>query len=199
MVKHQQIRAENQKRAQCERTCQNMEGADVIHDCRADHHQRADYECAVHVGQSQPQVGLQTLAGLLLKLPHFKILAPERVHHADRAQAFLRLSENGALLFLNGGRLAANPMGKKIDGAHNQWNNPKRDERKLPVQSQHDDESSDQRDDRPEDVGESLIVDCLNRLRIVRHAETGIARAPRVVVFQRERLQIRVQVGAQLE
>ena len=176
-----------------------MQRTDVVHHGRADHHQRADHEGAVYVRQSQPQICLQTLAGLLLKLPHFKVLAPERVHHPDRAQAFLRLRENGALVFLNGCRFAANPMRKEINGANNQWNNPKRDQRKLPVQSQHDDESSDQGDDRPEDVGESLVIDCLNRLRVVRHAETGITRAPRVVILERERLQIRVQVRAQLK
>src|SRR6266446_10986880 len=90
-------------------------------------------------------------------------------------------------------------MRKQINGADNQWDNPKRDQRKLPVQSQHDHESSDQRDDGPKDVGESLVVDCLNRLRVVCHAETGITRAPRVVIFERERLQIRVQIGAQLK
>src|SRR4029077_2310934 len=136
---------------------------------------------------------------LLLKLPHFKVLASERVHHPDRAQAFLRLRENGALQFLNGCRFAANPMRKEINGANNQWNNPKRDQCKLPVQSQHDDESSDQGDDRAEDVGESLVIDSLNRLRVVRHAETGITRAPRVVILERERLQIRIQIGTQLQ
>src|SRR5439155_26068375 len=92
-----------------------------------------------------------------------------------------------------------NPMRKEINRADDQGNNPKRDYRKLPVQSQHNNKSSDQRNDRPNDVNESLIVDCLNRLRVVRHAETGITRPPRVVIFERERLQIRVQIRAQLK
>ena len=58
LVKHQEICAENQKRAERERARQNMHGADVIHHCGADYHQRADHKRAVHVSQSQPQVGL---------------------------------------------------------------------------------------------------------------------------------------------
>ena len=44
-----------------------------------------------------------------------------------------------------------------------------------------------------------FVVDRLDRLRIVGDAKTGIARAARVVIFERERLQIGVEIGAQLE
>src|SRR5437870_10921458 len=176
-----------------------MQRTDIVHHRRADYHQRADHERAVHVGQCQPQVCLQALARLLVELEDLKFLAPKRVHHPDRAQSLLRLSEDSAFLFLNGCRFTPNPMGKEINGADNQRNYSERNQRKLPIQSQHDQESSDQRDDRAEDVGESLVVNRLDRLRVVRHAETGITRAPCVVVFERERLQIRVQIGAQLK
>ena len=43
----------------------------------------------------------------LVELAHLPFLAAEGVHHPDRAQPFLRLGEHGALLFLNGGRLAS--------------------------------------------------------------------------------------------
>src|SRR5947208_10044397 len=176
-----------------------MQRTDIVHHRRADYHQRADHERAVHVGQCQPQVCLQALARLLLELADLKFLAPKRVHHPDRAQSLLRLSEDSAFLFLNGCRFTPNPMGKEINGADNQRNYSERNQRKLPIQSQHNQESSDQRDDRAEDVGESLVVNRLDRLRVVRHAETGITRTPCVVVFKRERLQVRVQIGAELK
>ena len=50
-----------------------------------------------------------------------------------------------------------------------------------------------------EDVGETLVINRLDRLRIVGDAKTRIGRAPGVVIFERERLQIGVEIGAQLE
>ena len=58
---------------------------------------------------------------------------------------------------------------------------------------------ADERDDRAENVGEALVVDRLDRLRIVGDAEAGIGRAPRVVILERERLQIGVKIGPQFE
>ena len=51
----------------------------------------------------------------------------------------------------------------------------------------------------PKIFGEALVVNRLDRLRIVGDAKTGIARTPRVVIFERERLEIRVKIGAQFE
>ena len=79
-----------------------MQRADVIHRRGANYHERADHQRAVHARQSEPQVGLQTLPGLLVKLSNFKFFASKRVHHSNRTQSFLRLSQDGALLFLNG-------------------------------------------------------------------------------------------------
>ena len=139
-----------------------MQCADVVHHRRSDDHQRTDHQGAVHVRQGQPQIGLQTLTRLLLKLAHFKLFAPECMHHPDRAQALLRLCQDSAFLFLNSCRFAANPVGKEINRAHNKRHNTKRNQRELPIQAQHNDESSDQGDDRSEDVGEALVVNCLN-------------------------------------
>ena len=50
-----------------------------------------------------------------------------------------------------------------------------------------------------EDVGKTFVVDCLNGLGIVGDPETGITRTPRIVIFERERLEIRVEIGPQLE
>src|SRR5207244_8572939 len=90
-------------------------------------------------------------------------------------------------------------MGKEINGADNQRNYSERNQSNLTIQSQHNQESSDQRDDRAEDIGESLVVHRLDRVRVVRHTETGITRAPCVVVSKRERLQVRVQIGTELK
>ena len=139
-----------------------MQRTDIVHHRRADYHQRADHERAVHVGQCQPQVGLQALARLLLELADLKLLAPKRVHHPDRAQSLLRLSQDSAFLFLNGCRFTPNPMRENINRADNQRDNSKRNQRKLPIQSQHNQESSDQRDDRAENVGESFVINRLD-------------------------------------
>ena len=51
----------------------------------------------------------------------------------------------------------------------------------------------------PKNSRETFVVDRLDRLRIVGDAKARIARAARVVIFERERLQIGVKIGAQLE
>ena len=76
---------------------------------------------------------------------------------------------------------------------------PSESKRELPVELQHDDEHADERDDRAENVGEALVVDRLDGLRIVGDAKARISRAARVVILERERLQVRVEIGAQLE
>ena len=90
-------------------------------------------------------------------------------------------------------------MRKKLYCANYQWHDSQGNQGELPIHLHHDDERSNQCDHRSKDVGETLVVDCLNRLRVVRDAKTGITRAPCIVVFQRERLQICVKLGAQFE
>ena len=52
-------------------------------------------------------------------------------------------------------------MRKKINRANNQGNDGQRNHRELPIQPQHDEEGSDQRDYGREDVGEAFVVDRL--------------------------------------
>jgi hypothetical protein len=63
---------------------------------------------------------LQALPGSLVKLAHFKFFAPERVHHPDGTQSFLRLRQDSAFLFLNSRRFATDPMRENVNRAHNQ-------------------------------------------------------------------------------
>src|SRR5207249_7172253 len=88
---------------------------------------------------------------------------------------------------------------ENINCADNQWNDGERDQRQPPIQPQHDDEWCDECDCRSKDVGETFVVDRLDRLRIVSDAETGIRRPARVVIFERERLEIGVKIGAQFK
>ena len=120
-----------------------MQRAYVIHRRCADDHERADDESAVHVRQRQSQIGLQTLAGLLMKSQDLELFTPKRVHHSNRTEPFLRLREHGAFLFLNEGRLAANAAREKINRAHNEWNNREGKQRQLPVQSHHEGPEAD--------------------------------------------------------
>ena len=71
--------------------------------------------------QGEAQVGLQALLGALMKLRDLEIFATKGVHHSDRAQALLRLREDGAFLFLDGGGFGPDPMRKEIDRADDQW------------------------------------------------------------------------------
>src|SRR5215831_8861542 len=134
-----------------------------------------------------------------MKLPYLEIFTPESVHHPDRAQSFLGLRKHGAFLFLNRGRFAANPAREEINRPNNQRHNRQRKQRQNPIELQHDDECADQRNYRRKDVGETFVVDRLNRLRIVCDAKTGIGRSPRVMEFEREPLQMRVQIGSQFQ
>ena len=66
------------------------------------------------------RLACRLLLRALVELRDFEILAPESVHHPDRAQAFLRLGQHRAILFLDGGGFRPDPMGKEIDRADNQ-------------------------------------------------------------------------------
>ena len=96
---------------------ENMEGAEVIHRRRAHDHERADDERAFHVREGEAQVGLQASLRALVKLRDLEIFPPERVHHPDGAESFLRLGEERAVLFLDRGGFRADAMREKIDRA----------------------------------------------------------------------------------
>src|SRR6476660_6198614 len=131
-----------------------------------------------------------------MKLHNLEVFAPESVHHPNRAQSLLRLRKNGAFVFLNRGRFTTNSAREKINRANDQRHNRQRKQRQYPVEPQHYDEGADQRDYRSKDVGETFVVDRLDRLRIVRDAKTGIGRPPRVMKFKREALQMSVKIGS---
>ena len=107
--------------------------------------------------------------------------------------------EKRAVPLVNGGGLGANAFRKIINGADDQRHNAQREQRELPIDPHHDGESAKQGDARSENVGEPLVVHRLDRLRIVGDAETGIRRAARVVIAERERLEVGVDFGAQVE
>nr|UXE44514.1 hypothetical protein Hi04_10k_c2476_00028 [uncultured bacterium] len=50
-IEHQEISAENEQRAEGQRSSQDMERADIVHCSSADHGQRANDERAVHIGE----------------------------------------------------------------------------------------------------------------------------------------------------
>src|SRR4029453_5042482 len=60
-------------------------------------------------------------------------------------------------------------------------------------------ECPNQCNDRSEDAGETFVVDCLDGLGIVSDPETGITRTSRIVISERERLEIRVEIRPQLK
>ena len=78
-----------------------MQGAEVIHRGGPEDHQRANHESAVYVREGQAQIRVKTLLRLQMKLADFPFLPAERVHHPDRAQTFLRLGKESAVLLLN--------------------------------------------------------------------------------------------------
>ena len=128
------------------------------------------------------------------------LLAAEGVDDLDRTQALLRERQHGAFLFLDGRGLLPDAAGKMLD-------RPRPPPGTMPTESsvssqsmpQHDDEDAHQRDARGEDVREPPVVDRLDALRIVGHAERRIAGAAGVVELQRQALEIGEQVGAQLQ
>ena len=179
---------------------EHMQRADVIHGGGPDDHQRADDERAVHVRQGEPQIRVQALLRLQMKLTDLPFFAAEGVDHADRAQSFLRLGEERALLFLDRGRFAPNAVARRNKSRPRSAGTTASESSvscqsiptmttKVPISVR----------TGAENVREALVVDRLDRLRIVGDPKARIARAARVVIFQRERLQVGVKVGAQLE
>ena len=122
MVEHEEISAEDEQRTEGERAGEDVQRAEVIHRGRPDHHECADDERAFHIREGEPQIRLQTLLRALMKLRDFEFLASESVHHADRAQSFLRLGEDRAFLFLDRGRFRPNAIGEEVDRAHDERN-----------------------------------------------------------------------------
>ena len=90
-----------------------------------------------------------------------------------------------AFLFLNECRFVTNSVSKKINCTEEQGDNRQRKQSQLPINSHHDGERSDQRDNRCKNIRETFVVDRLDGLRIVGNAKTGITRAPRIVVLER--------------
>ena len=90
-------------------------------------------------------------------------------------------------------------MRKDIDRTDDQWHDRKREQRQLPIQLHHDDEGSRECNCRSKDVGEAFVVNRLDGLRIVSDPKTGIGRTACVVIFERERLEIGVKIGAQFK
>src|SRR5438270_12952912 len=119
--------------------------------------------------------------------------------HSNRTQSFLRLRQHGTFLFLDPGRFPPNPFGKEVDRYNQKRNNRERQQRQLPIESYHDSKGSNERDDRSEDPGETFVVDCLNSLGIVSDAKAGIARPAGVVKFERETLQMGIEISPQFE
>src|SRR5262249_8329335 len=123
-----------------------------------------------------------------MKLADFEVFAPKGVHHPNRAQSLLCLRQNCAFLFLNRRRFTTNSAREEINRADDKSNNRGERQSQHTSEPQYYDECADQRDYRSKDVGETLVVDRLDRLRIVRDAKTGIGGPPRVVEFKREPL-----------
>ncbi len=126
------------------------------------------------------------------------MLAAEGLDHADLAEAFLGDGEEVALAFLDGGGLAADAVGVEADGDDDEGEDRERAEGELPVHLEHDDERGDQHDDRGEDGDEAAVVERLHALRVVGHAEARVRAAAGVMELQRERLEVRVELRAEL-
>ena len=78
-----------------------MQCSNVIHRRGAKHHQSADHERAVYVGEGEPQIRLQTLLRLLMELHDLVLFPSERVHHSNGTEPLLGLCEHRAFLFLD--------------------------------------------------------------------------------------------------
>ena len=55
------------------------------------------------VRHGEPEIRLQTAVRLFMKLRDLEFFAAKGVHHPNGTQSFLRLREQRAVLFLNGG------------------------------------------------------------------------------------------------
>ena len=151
---------------------------------------------ALHRGGVQLEIGLEALAGAGLKLLHLIRLASEGLHHLDRAQPFLRHGQHGAFLFGEGRRLVADALRVEVDDQHHERHDEQREQGDGPVEIPHRGESGDERDGALEDE-EALAVKRLDALRIVGHAEAAVGAAALVVEFQRQRVQVGVELRAQ--
>ena len=171
--------------------------ADVIHRRRSDHDQCADYQGTLHVCHRVDAGSPANCRAPVVKLRDLEFLAAEGVYHPNGTQSFLRLREQRALLFLNGGGLAANPFGKEIDRADKQRHDGEREQESIANPAEHDGKSPDQGHARTDNVSEAFVVDRLNRLRVVGDAKTGISRAAGVVEFEGQALQMSVKLGPQ--
>ena len=199
LIKHEQISAEDEERAEGKRSLQDMEGADVVHRRRAHGHKGAECEGAGHVRERELKIRAQAAAGLVAELSHFPILATEGVDHADGAEALLRLREQRAIPLVDGERLAADAFRKIVDGGDDERDHAEGKKGELPIDREHDREGAEEGNERAEDVREALVEHRLDGLRIVGDAEAGIARATAIVILERKGLQVGVEIGAQFQ
>ena len=177
----------------------DLKRPDVIHKRRSSSHEGPNHKRTGNGCHVELHVGLKTLRRPTTKLVDLKSLTPEGMDHTNLAQPLLGDREKVAFAFVNACGLLANTLRVIPDRPHDGWQDDKRGQRERQVHLYHHHKCGEQHHHRGEHGREPFIVDRLDALRVVGHAEAGIGTAPSVVEFQRQRLQRRIKIGAQLE
>ena len=181
LVEGRQVSDKDEQITQTEMAVKHLQGSCPVQDSGTEHHEGAHDERTPHGGKVEPEVRLQALRGEADKLIHLERLTSESLHHTDRAKSLLRRGKQVALPFLDCCRFAPDPVPVMADRPDDGREDSHRHQRQLPVHPQHDHKGTDQRDHGAENGCKTLVVDRLDRLRIVGHAEGGVAAAACVV------------------
>ena len=131
-----------------------------------------------------------------LKLVHFILLASEGLHHLDGTEPFLRHGEHVAFALGDRGGLVADAFGVEINRQHHQRDDEQREQGDRRIEIPHRGEGGEEGNGALENK-KALAVKGLDALRIVSDAETAIGAAALVVKLERQRMEIRVEFGAQ--
>ena len=201
MIEHEEIRGKNQQVSQSEGCggIHDLQRANVIHERGSGGHEGSHDQGARHGGHVELHIRLKTARGAAAELIDLEGLAPEGVNHADLTQALLRDGEQIALALVDVGGLISHPDCIVADRPDHRRQDRERGKRERPIHSHHHKKCRHQHDDRRQHGRETFIVNRLDALRIVGHAEAGVRAAAGVVELERQVLQRRVKVRAQLE
>ena len=140
-------------------------------------------------------------AGLtLLVEPAFLELFPgERLHHADGGDRFLDDRGDLALLLLDGARGPFDVAGDAIDHDEQERRHRQPDQRKSPVEVEHDRQHADERQQMEHDAEHRRGDEVLGRVDVARQAHDHVAGLAMLVERQRQPLHVVVEQVPQVE
>ena len=201
LVEHEEVGRKNQQVSQSEgrRRIHDLQGADAIHECRAGGHECSHHESTRHGCHVELHICLQTARGTAAELIDLEGLASEGMNHPDLAQALLGDGQQIALALVDIGGLVSNSNRVKSNRPDHRRQDRQRGQREWPVHANHHKKSRKKHDDRGEHCRKTLVINCLNTLRVIGDPKARVSTAPGIMELERQVLQRRVKIRAQLE